>query len=163
MKKFSFISSVFLLVLVLVFLFVGCQKEQAATTTDTEQSNSENIKATAGSSMINGLISQDHAQQMSDAFAKKCPRVVTRYVGYSTKNLIAFLNVLLTKYKSDSVFVGYGLYDSNTAPKASYIGRSTIFFMGQNMITTTGAIKVQSVNDEDSNTSNFLNQGALFP
>ncbi|MBV9989504.1 MAG: hypothetical protein JO301_17620 [Chitinophagaceae bacterium] len=168
MKKFSFLSSVFLLIAVVVFLFVGCQKE----TTTTEQENkavpaSEGIvQGVAGTSTITGLISPDHAQKMSDAFAKKYPNVGTTTVGYSTKNLIGYLTTLLVKYKMDSVYVGYGLYDAETAPRPSYAGHATIFFTGDR----NPKLRVSSSNgphtDADSapeSESRSLNMGSLFP
>jgi hypothetical protein len=165
MKKFSFLSSVFLLIVVVVFLFVGCQKETAATeeeNTTIVSSDGAVVKGIEGTSIVTGLISPDHAQKMSHAFAKKYPDVITNSVGYSTKNLIAYLTILSQKYKIDSVFVGFGLYDNETAPKRSYIGRATIFFMGDNSTKlTSGAVGTDEA--DQSRSSNYLNGGTMLP
>jgi uncharacterized protein YcfL len=59
MKKFSFLSSVFLLIVVVVFLFVGCQKETAATeeeNTTIVSSDGAVVKGIEGTSIVTGLI-----------------------------------------------------------------------------------------------------------
>jgi hypothetical protein len=166
MKKISFLSSVFLLVVVVTFLFIGCQKESAVSeeeTTIATSSDAEKITATVnGTQEIIGLVSKDDAEKMAEAFAKRHPEVITKSVGYSTKNMIAFLSTLLVKYKSDSVFVYYGLYDKETAPKPSYIGKSTIFFMGKNKGKKASG-NIQLLEDETTEkSSNYLNRGEVF-
>jgi hypothetical protein len=119
-----------------------------------------------GTGPIVGLISRDHADNMSEAFARKFPEVGTKYVGYSTKNLISYLNTLLVKYKSDSVFVNFGYYTKETAPQKDYIGRSTIFFMGKDMRARRGNVRSMGDTGDDPNAddgSNYLNQGHAFP
>lgn len=170
MKKLSFIGSVLLFAMVVTFLSIGCQKESAVneeTATGLNSSDGETIKATeAGSNSVIGLISKDHADKMAAAFSKKHPTVVTASVGYSTKNLIAYLTNMLVKQKADSVFVSFGLYDRNTAPKSSYIGRSTMFFVGKTKSSTkAGNIRNAGPSDDgdDDEGGTYLNGGQLIP
>ncbi|NCI47621.1 hypothetical protein [Sediminibacterium soli] len=164
MKKFTFAGSVFTLFFVTGFLIIGCKKEQVST--QESQINSSELTNVSsqgmGTESIKGLIPQDHADKMSEAFIRRFPNVDTRSVGYSTKNLISFLNTLLAKYKSDSVFVSFGYYDKETAPQASYVGRTTIFFMGKNnKAKTSGGSQGFEATSETS--SNFMNTGAVVP
>ena len=166
MKKFSFIGSILLLAVVVIFLFIGCQKESAATDTTeaiaTTGGESAVIKSTAGSG-INGLISEENATQMAAAYAKSNPVGKTLSVAYATKDLIAYLKVLNNKYKSDSVYVTFAIYDKKTAHKPAQIGRTTVFFMGNKgaglgKVTTNGLI-----NADDDASSNYLNGGMQRP
>jgi hypothetical protein len=169
MKKFTFIGSFLTLACVTCFLIIGCKKEQASLGQQNQDAaENTNISSSMGTGAIVGLISKDHADDMSEAFARRFPDVRTKYVGYSTKNLISYLNTLLVKYKSDSVFVNFGYYTKETAPQKDYIGRSTIFFMGKDMRVRKGNARSMGAGDisEDPNGddgSNYLNQGHAFP
>jgi hypothetical protein len=167
MKKFTFIGSFLTLACVTCFLIIGCKKEQASLDQKTQDATENtNISSSMGTGAIVGLISRDHADNMSEAFARKFPEVGTKYVGYSTKNLISYLNTLLVKYKSDSVFVNFGYYTKETAPQKDYIGRSTIFFMGKDMRARRGNVRSMGDTGDDPNAddgSNYLNQGHAFP
>jgi len=162
MKKFSFIGSVLLLAAVVTFLFIGCQKESSVaddTVTTDGSSESAVIKGTDGSG-ISGLISEENAKLMAAEYIKTNPKANTLSVGYATKDLIAFLKVLNNKYKSDTVYVTFGVYNKKTAHNPSQIGRTTVFFMGNNG-ASNGRVKTNAEDVESS--SNYLNQGQMAP
>jgi|GEM_PF-565276 hypothetical protein len=164
MKKFSFIGSLLLLTTVIVFLFIGCQKESAVadeTVTPAAGGESVVVGTDGGDAKIQGLISEENAAAMSAAYAKSVPKGSTLSVTYSTKDLIAFLKTLNTKYKSDSVRVTFGIYDKKTAHTRGQIGRTTIFFMGNNIATSKGGVRTNAIGDIES--SNFLNKGEMAP
>jgi hypothetical protein len=167
MKKFSFLPGMLLVTSTAIVFFLACQKENAISSENIETNgslSSEGVIGTAGTKKITGLISQEHAQEMAEEFAKKFPTANTLAVGYSAKDLIAYLNTLVTKYKSDSVYVTFGVYNKNTAPNKFAIGRTTVFFMGKNMKSAMGNVRSQSIDyDGDINTSNYLNGGFLVP
>jgi len=162
MKKY-FILSVSGITLFAFFLGVGCQKEKVSTERPLVPAE-ENINPKAQA--VSGGISVDHAKTMAETFSQKYPSVVTRSVGYSIDNLITYLNNLKSRQLTDSVYVYYGAYDKETAPKASYIGRNTIFFLGQKMSINSTGRKLKSINAQSNlpiDSTGGLNLGDLQP
>ena len=169
MKKFSFIGSLLLLATVVTFLFIGCQKESAVAADETvtaaggEQTTI--VGTDGGASKIEGLISPENGAAMAAAYAKSVPKGSTLSVTYSTKDLIAYLKALNTKYKSDSVRVTFGIYDKNTAHTRGQIGRTTVFFLGNNLSTSKSVtLRTNAIGEaNDIESSSFLNKGHMAP
>ena len=71
MKKFSFISSVLLLVVVISFLFIGCQKESSVTEEGVSASENTSIKAIVGNGSFEGSIDGSYAASLQQNFRKE--------------------------------------------------------------------------------------------
>ncbi|MFX7140550.1 hypothetical protein ABTH88_21705, partial [Acinetobacter baumannii] len=78
-------------------------------------------------------ISEETAERMQDAFERKYASAnTTEYVAFSIKDLDNYIQQLKAQYKSDSVYVSFGVYDEKTAVNKKDIGRITVFFLGKN-------------------------------
>jgi hypothetical protein len=145
---------------------VSCHKaqEDAIDPTKVENAVDEgNISAQAVGNSIKGLITKEAAESMSQKFNETYKSANTsQYVAFSIKDLGNYLDKLKRNYKSDSVYVSFGVYDEKTAVKKSDIGRITVFFMGKNLNTKSGNIKAQAVDGIDDG-SNYLNHGTIWP
>jgi hypothetical protein len=162
MKKFSFISSVLLLVVVIAFLFIGCQKESAVTEEGVSTSENASIKAIARNGSFEGSIDGSYAASLQQNFTKEYDADnQTLRVAFSAKNLAAFIGSLQTKYKSDIIYVNFGVYGKGApAPNAKDNGRMTVFFTGNNMPGSNGNVKT---NGADGQSDEYLNHGGLLP
>ena len=144
----------------------ACQKDQEEITDPTVENtfDESKISGQASGSNIRGLISKEAAERMGATFNETYKSVNTsQYVAFSTKDLGNYMDLIRKKYKSDSVYVSFGVYDQKTAVKKSDIGRITVFFMGKNNNTKTGNIKSQSVEDGLDDASNYFNHGSIWP
>ncbi len=144
---------------------VSCQKAQEDTIDPTVENafDEGNISAQAVGNTIRGLISKEAAEQMGEKFNETYKSAnSSKYVAFSIKDLGNYLDQLKKSYKSDSVYVSFGIYDEKTAVKKTDIGRITVFFMGKNMNTKTGNIKTQAVDGLDDG-SNYFNHGNIWP
>jgi hypothetical protein len=165
MKKFSFISSVFVLTVVVGFLFIGCQKE-TTTADDSTINNSENtnIKAISGNGIFAGSIDNAYGDALRSNYINKFDQgdgKLTLQVAFSAKDLAAFINTLQTKNNADIIYVNFGVYGRNAwAPNRKDNGRLTVFFSG-NKPRQNGEIKTNGVAAEAESES--LNHGAAIP
>lgn len=146
-------------------LFVACQKEQNGLSKENETASAnENVNGVAVNAKdISGLITSDAADEMRDEFLKKYGKNSTQYVAFSAKDLANYLALVTKKYKSDSIYVNFGVYNKKTATSKANEGKLTIFFMGKNQNTKTGNIKTQAVDEGDDTSSNYLNHGGIYP
>jgi hypothetical protein len=163
MKKFSLIGSLLLLATVVTFLFIGCQKESAAVADEPVTADAEGAVAKGidgGNSAISGLISEENAMAMAAAYRKANPNATTMRVGYATKDLLKFITTQSIKYKADSIYVVFGLYDKKTAHTPSKIGFTTVFFMGNKGGSIGGNVRTNA--DGDQPESNYLNGGSTM-
>jgi len=164
MKKFSFIGGSVLFALVVVFVFMACQKEQSTVATDTPSgSESAVIHGTSSNGPFDGSINGTYADALAKNFAKKYDDDdQTLQIAFSAKDLSAFIASLQTKYKSDIIYVNFGLYGKNAAaPNNKDNGRMTVFFTGNHMPKSTGNTRGNGL--AVSNTDAFLNHGQIFP
>jgi hypothetical protein len=160
MKKFSIVTSALLLFAVIGLLFMACQKEQAAVTTDEANSENTNIKRTAGSGGFQGSIDGSYAASLARNFEKKYDEdnQVLR-VAFSAKDLAAFIAGLQTKQSSDIIYVNFGVYGKGApAPNPKNNGRMTVFFTGNNLQRSTGNQRTDGTTSDES-----LNHGDLLP
>ena len=144
----------------------ACQKSQEESTDPTVENafNEGKISAQAANTTIRGLISKEAAERMREKFNETYKSTSTsQYVAFSIKDLGNYLDQLKRSYKSDSVYVSFGIYDEKTAVKNTDIGRVTVFFMGKNMNTKTGNIKSQAADDVIDDGSNYFNHGSIWP
>ncbi|MGL6068545.1 MAG: hypothetical protein ACRC0I_07295, partial [Sediminibacterium sp.] len=75
-----------------------------------------------------------------------------------------YIQQLKSQYKSDSVYVSFGVYDEKTAVNKKDIGRITVFFLGKNNnAVKKGDIRGQDVTLGDGSGSNYLNHGSIWP
>jgi len=162
MKKLTYLSSL-TLSLTLAVLLMACQKQQDAAVPANSSSDEAVIKNVAGSGSLSGKISREEAVEMFKAYLEKnnAPGH-TEYVAFSIKDLQQYLSDLQTKYKADQVYVNIGVYDEATAPKKEYVGRTTIFFSGNNnKKASNGSIVLHDLMSLDE--SDFLNHGNIYP
>ncbi|TAH12363.1 MAG: hypothetical protein EAZ12_02530 [Sphingobacteriia bacterium] len=145
---------------------VSCQKAQEEVIEESVENEFDegNISAQAAGNTIRGLISKEAAERMGEKFHETYKtKNASQYIAFSTKDLRNYMDLLKRKYKSDSVYVSFGVYDEKTAVKKSDIGRVTVFFMGKNKNKKTGNIKSQAANDVLDEGSNYFNHGNIWP
>ncbi len=165
MKKNHLLSG-FLMLAVVATLFVACQKEQNGVSTE-NGNNSANVNesvsgvATNGGN-IAGMISGGDAEDMHEAYVKANPGK-TQYVKFQVKDLQAFLSVLKSKYKSDAVYVNFGVYNSQNATSRANVGKVTVFFSGDDNRKKSGTVKTNDINAADDTATDYLNHGGIWP
>ncbi len=163
MKKFSFLTVAALAALMLV----SCKKEQAAADeTATASSGSDNvtISGVAGSGPYAGSINASYAASLAANYAKKYDDSnQPQYVEFDAKDLVEFINNLRAKYKSDKIYVNFGVYGKGALPVNSKdYGRLTVFFTGNKIPAPyTNGKKTDGL--LDSTLDEFLNHGDLIP
>jgi hypothetical protein len=166
MKKYFNNKILTLTMLAIVLTFSACQKEQEEATDPAVENTFDegNISGQATANSISGLITRDAAERMAKKFNETYKTSnASQYVAFSTKDLGNYMDLIRKKYKSDSVYVSFGIYDAKTAVKKSDIGRITVFFMGKNNNTKTGNIKSQAADDQTDESSNYFNHGNIWP
>ncbi len=165
MKKFTFLSGMVLIATVVAVLFVSCQKEQSPVTDETASaSSSENqVVGIAGTGSYAGSIDASYASSLAANYANKYNDAdQTQYVSFSAKELVSFINSLRTKYKSDLIYVNFGVYGNGAKPlNDKDYGRLTVFFTGNKIPAPTSGHKTDDTTDDGSDA--FLNHGGVFP
>ncbi len=157
MKKLSLIGKV-AVTMSLVVCLMACQKQQEATVEATDENIIQNA---AGTGKPSGEINRDDAAELSETF-KKTGCGGTEYVAFKIKDLQIYLNNLQAKYKSDVVYVNFGVYTKKTAPTKDLVGRTTIFFSGNNKKKSLGGI-VKTNDLAELDFSDYLNHGQVYP
>lgn len=164
MKKFSSLAGLCIFLLFASTL-VSCQKEQAATNDSTTNTSSENanVVGVAGSGPYAGSISISYADALAANYAKKYnDDNRTQYVAFNAKDLVAFINNLQAKYKSDIIYVNFGVYGKGALPvNAKDYGRLTVFFTGNKIPAPSASRRTDGTTD--ATTDEFLNHGGLVP
>ncbi|MGL4359747.1 MAG: hypothetical protein ACRCSM_04600 [Sediminibacterium sp.] len=154
------------LVLALSAAIISCSKNDTETAKLQNQSDNSELSVRGNAATpISGLISQETAERMQDAFERKYSSAnATEYVAFSIKDLDNYIQQLKSQYKSDSVYVSFGVYDEKTAVNKKDIGRITVFFLGKNNnAVKKGDIRGQDVTLGDGSGSNYLNHGSIWP
>lgn len=163
MKKFSSLTGLCTM-LVFASVMVSCQKEQAATNDSTANTSTENanVVGVAGSGPYAGSISISYADALAANYAKKYnDDNQTKYVAFNAKDLVAFINNLQAKYKSDIIYVNFGVYGKGALPVDSKdYGRLTVFFTGNKIPAPSASRRTDGI---DNTTDEFLNHGGLVP
>jgi len=164
MRKFLNFKIVAASLIAAAFTLSSCQKEQEPAD---ESANSGRDESKISSQAVNGtnirgLISKETAERMSETFNQAYKtKNGTEYVAFAVNDMSNYLLQLKEKYKSDSVYVSFGVYDAKTAVNKADIGRITVFFMGKNNNKTSGNIRSQEA--EDDGKSNYFNHGNIWP
>jgi hypothetical protein len=164
MKKYFSFRANLVLAAVLTIGFVSCQKDQAGTTDNTVTNDAESrVVGTAGTGNWAGSIPPSYAAALAANYSEKYDdRNQPQYVVFSIKDLSEFLSNLKAKYKSELVYVNFGVYGKGAKPVNSKDwGRLTVFFTG-NKIPAPSASRntdgiLNGIEDE------FLNHGDLIP
>lgn len=150
--------------------FTACQK--AETEANALQSNNKDVEmnlvgSAAKASAINGLISESAAARMQATYKKNFKGDnYTEHVVFNIDDLQKYLDQLKKTYESDKVYVYFGQYDEVTAPKSSFKGRVSVFFLGNNKRSNSGNFRSQNVGDSTGvpgDGSNYLNHGTIWP
>lgn len=168
MKKFtSFLNALTLLVFACI-LFAACQKEQNTTSTETNAVSADNEKVVgvAGGGKYAGSISNSYAASLAANYLSKYgdDKNHTNYVVFSAKDLKQFITDLQAKYKSDSIYVNFGVYGRGAAPVNSKdYGRLTVFFTGNNISFSTGSRRNDGFTADNGSQDEFLNHGSMLP
>ena len=164
MKKFSFIIG-FCTMLVFASLLVSCQKEQDATTEGTANTSTENsnVVGVAGNGPFAGSINTSYAAALAANYAKKYDDAdQPQYVTFNAKDLVAFINNLQAKYKSDLIYVNFGVYGKGALPVNSKdYGRLTVFFTGNKIPAPSASRRTDGLLDDVLD--EFLNHGQIYP
>lgn len=169
MKKLTYTKSLSAVLFALLFLAACTKDENETAKLQSESDDAEmNIQGNAvGAANINGLISKDAADRMQTAFnAKYGVSNGTEHVAFSVKDLNNYVQELKRKYKSDSIYVSFGVYDEKTAVNKKDVGRITVFFFGKNNNPKKGTGNIKSQEAEDDGTgsgSNYFNHGTIWP
>ena len=146
---------------VVATLFVACQKEQNGTSTQNgttaSKANESAIGVAVNGSDVVGFISGDAAKQMHDAYVQAYPNS-TQYVVFKIKDLQGFLQVLKSKYQSDNVYVNFGVYNAQTATSPSNVGKTTVYFSGDDNRASNGNVQSNATAPDA-----FLNHGSIWP
>lgn len=93
---------------------VSCQKAQEEVMDPTVENavDEGNITGQAAGNTIRGLISKEAAERMGEKFNETYKtKNASQYIAFSTKDLRNYMDLLKRKYKSDSVYVSFGVYD----------------------------------------------------
>lgn len=149
--------------------FTACQK--AETESNLMQSNNKDnemnlVGSAAANVSINGLITEDAAKAMQDAYKAKFGSLTkTEYVEFDVNDMENFIKQIKNKYKSDKVRVYFGVYDNKTTDNQAYVGRTTVFFLGNNKKSNSGNIRSQNTGDPGgpADGSNYMNHGSIWP
>ena len=157
MKKLSLIGKA-AVTMSLVVCLMACQKQQDATVQATDENIIQNA---AGTGTPSGNIDRDDAEDLAETF-KKSGSGSTEYVAFKIKDLQLFLNNIQAKYKSDVVYVNLGVYTEKTAPSKNLVGRTTVFFSGNNKKKSLGGI-VKTNDLAELDFSDYLNHGQIYP
>lgn len=168
MKKYFTMK--FLGVLLIAAAVSSCQKDQGENsltqTSSAQEEGSVSGQAVAANN-ISGLISEASGEELRENYHNKNARSgnETEYVAFSVKDLSNYLALIRSKYKSDSIYVSFGVYTEKTAVSKKDIGRTTIFFMGKNNVSKAGKIRSQDDTEDDGTGfgSNYLNHGTIYP
>lgn len=158
MKKLVFLFGTIMLVTV---LFSSCQKEQTAATEDTA-ATSERVVGVAGTGPYEGSINAGYAASLAANYAKKFGGDdQTLRVEFKAKDLIAFINGMQAKYKSDIVYVNFGVYGRGAQPvNPKDYGRLTVFFTGNKIPAPAATRRTDGIGDP---LDEFLNHGQIYP
>jgi hypothetical protein len=164
MKKISFISCATSLTIIIAVLFMSCQKEQSSATEDNIATEGRIVGVAGTGGSYAGSVNTSYAASLAANYAKKYgdDKDQTQSVAFSAKDLVSFINSLQTKYKSDIIYVNFGVYGKGAKPvNAKDWNRLTVFFTGNNMPTATGNKKNDGTEDDGSD--QFLNHGTIYP
>ncbi len=168
MKKFSFFSNKLLLLAVLTVFTISCQKEQVETTEpEIAATDNNRIVGVSGDGPYAGSIAPSYAASLANNYQKKYgdddDNVVER-VEFKAKDLIAFINGLQAKYKSDVIYVNFGVYGKGALPVNSKdYGRLTVFFTGNKIPAPATPRNRRSDGILEEVLDEFLNHGQLNP
>ncbi|MES2371022.1 MAG: hypothetical protein V4557_00480 [Bacteroidota bacterium] len=168
MKKFSFLSAAVLLSSIVVVLLISCQKEQSIASNEPSLNSTEetHIVALSGNGPYSGSIKPSYAASLAANYAKKygSDNNQTQYVAFSAKDLVAFINGLQAKYKSDIIYVNFGVYGQGALPVQSRdYGRLTVFFTGNKILGSNTQRNFGAADADNAANDDFLNHGGLVP
>lgn len=162
MKKFSFLSAAIMISSVAVVLFISCQKEQTAVADQETSSERVSVNGSNGSGSYAGSVNQSYADALAANYIKKFgdDDKQSQSVAFNAKDLISFLQGLQTKYKSDVIYVNFGLYGKGApAVNPKNNGRLTVFFTGNKPQYSSG----RRQDGTDDGGDDYLNHGELSP
>lgn len=156
---------VWIMAAIISVAMVSCQKEQA-TATDQEantSTESSRVVGVAGAGPYAGSIDISYAAALAANYtAKYDDNTQPQYVVFDAKDLVAFINNLQSKYKSDKIYVNFGVYGKGALPVNSKdYGRLTVFFTGNRIPAPSSSN--QNTNGADEPSDAFLNHGGLVP
>ncbi len=162
MKKFLHNKKLVILAAIVAIGFLGCQKAEVVADTTVAASEATVINGSSTNGKFKGSINRSYADALAYNFAQKFDdNEQTLQVAFSEAELTAFIASLKTRYKSDIIYVNFGLYGKGAAPLDSKDnGRMTVFFTGNNMPKKGGTVKGFAI---EGDADEFLNHGQIFP
>ena len=163
MKKFSIHLNAILVALVVVVVFIACQKEQSTVTDETAVVTDNNhVMGTSGFGSFAGSISGSYAGTLAKNYADEYHEAnQSQYVAFSAKDLDAFIrNYYAAPKSTDIVYVNFGVYGKGApAVDVKDNGRLTVFFTA-NKPNTSGNSRRFGVDDSSDA---YLNHGSIYP
>lgn len=156
MKKLVLLFGTIMLVTV---FFSSCQKEQTVAETP-EAATERNVVGVAGVGPYEGSITPSYAASLAANYVDKYGNKSIR-VEFKAKDLVAFINGLQAKYKSDVIYVNFGVYGKGAeAVNNKDNGRLTVFFTGNKIPAPSTSRRTDGTSD---GTDEFLNHGGIYP
>ena len=144
-------------------LIISCQKEQNNVTPDTASASTENnVVVGVSGGTIPGLITRSDADDLTNEYLKVNGSSATQSVQFSIADLTAYITAMQKKYKSDKIYINFGIYNSKTTPNGNkaLIGKRTIYFGVNNNKSGSSTKKDDAF---DSFDDDYLNHGQLYP
>lgn len=162
MKKFEMMKRPLLIAAMVAFGFIGCQKEEVVADATVTPNEATVINGTSTNGRFKGSIERSYADALAYNFAEKFDNNnQTLQVAFSEAELTAFIASLKTRFKSDIIYVNFGLYGKGAAPlDPKDNGRMTVFFTGNNMPKNGSKVKGFAI---EGDADEFLNHGQIFP
>lgn len=159
-----------MMAMAVVFL-VSCQKDEVAATTDNQNNTTVvaegAVVGTAGLGHYAGSIPSTYASALAANYSRKYGEGdQAQSVAFSAKDLISFIQGLQAKYKSDVIYVNFGVYGKGAAPVSSKDwGKLTVFFTGNKIpsASSNGSTRKDGPDDITADPDQFLNHGQIFP
>jgi len=142
---------------------IACKKQSVIPLAKQSGNISENATSYTSTIKPYGLINQSDAAALFNAFQQNQQNEVqTQFVSFKIKDLMAYLNILSSKYQQEEVYVNFGQYSELTSNDPNKIGRNTIFFSGVLSFQNKHTIEIIH-SKSTSDCSEYLNHGQLYP
>ena len=142
---------------------VACQKQPEIPLVTPSHSLSDNFNNNWTEPKPFGLINQSQAENLFKAYQTSLQNTSqTQFVRFKIKDLVAYLDLLSTKYQQEEVCVNFGQYSEITSTDPNKIGRNTVFFSGN--VSFQNKEVTQIVHSRlENDCVEFLNHGQLYP
>lgn len=167
MKKILLNAKLLMGVMVMMVVIAACTKEQSPVAEEQAVASEGTVVAKVAGSSWEGAVPASYAAALAANYADKYDEDNATYqVAFKADDLVAYINNLKAKYKSDVIYVNFGVYGKNAPapvnPKKNN-GRLTVFFTGNKIpAPSTGKRSDNTMSAFDA-MDEFLNHGSMIP